>query len=76
MLLDVHGHPPRDPALLPGLPAALERFDARLLLSDLGSRHAGWEYFPGVGHWREGNERCAALVRLANARTALSLSSS
>jgi predicted TIM-barrel fold metal-dependent hydrolase len=63
MLLDVHGHPPRDEAGLTDLLAALARFDARLLLADLGAHHAGWVYEPEVSHWREGNERCAAFVR-------------
>ncbi|HEX2325154.1 MAG TPA: amidohydrolase family protein [Chloroflexota bacterium] len=63
MLLDVHGHPPPDRSRLPGLLAALERWDSRLLLSDLGARDTGWVHAPEVRHWQEGNEQCAELVR-------------
>ena len=63
MLLDVHGHPPPDRSRLPGLLAALERWDSRLLLSDLGARDTGWVHVPEVRHWQEGNEQCAELVR-------------
>jgi|GEM_PF-132023 len=62
MLLDIHAHPPRDPAQLPSFIAALERFDSRVLLSELGSRTRGWVHEPEVEHWREGNEHCAELV--------------
>jgi predicted TIM-barrel fold metal-dependent hydrolase len=62
MLLDVHGHPPIDRSRLPGLLAALERWNARLLLSDLGAAAGGWVHDPEVAHWRSGNEQCAALV--------------
>ncbi|CAA9210273.1 MAG: hypothetical protein AVDCRST_MAG77-2015 [uncultured Chloroflexi bacterium] len=64
-LLDVHGHPlapPRGQEQEDALIAALERFDSRLLVSDLGSRSAGWAYEPSVEHWREGNQLCAELV--------------
>ncbi len=63
MLLDVHGHPPPDRSRLPGLLAALERWDSRLLLSDLGARDTGWVHVPEVRHWQEGNEQCAEVVR-------------
>lgn len=63
MLLDIHAHPPRDRGQLPAYLAALERFDSRVLLSDLGSRSRGWEHNPALEHWREGNELCAELVR-------------
>ncbi len=62
MLLDIHAHPPRDPAQLPSFLAALERFDSRVLLSELGSRTRGWVHEPEVEHWREGNAHCAELV--------------
>jgi predicted TIM-barrel fold metal-dependent hydrolase len=62
MLLDVHGHPPRDRSQLAALLAGLERFDCRLVLSELGSRTAGWLPEPSVEHWREGNALCAELV--------------
>jgi predicted TIM-barrel fold metal-dependent hydrolase len=62
MLLDVHGHPPLDRSRLPALLAALERWDARLLLSDLGATDGGWLHDPEVAHWRSGNELCAAVV--------------
>jgi predicted TIM-barrel fold metal-dependent hydrolase len=63
MLLDVHGHPPPDRTRVPAYIAALERFDSRVLISELGSRTAGWVHVPEVAHWRDGNEVVAALVR-------------
>jgi predicted TIM-barrel fold metal-dependent hydrolase len=48
---------------MPAYIAALERFDSRILVSELGSRTGGWEHEPGVQHWLEGNELCAELVR-------------
>ena len=62
MLLDVHGHPSIDRSRLPDLIAALERWDARLLLADLGASDGGWLHDPEVPHWRSGNELCAAVV--------------
>ena len=59
MLLDVHGHPSIDRSRLPDLIAALERWDARLLLADLGASDGGWLHDPEVPHWRSGNELCA-----------------
>ena len=63
MLLDVHGHPPRDRGQVPALLAALARFDSRVLIAELGALTAGWEHDPSVEHWREGNALCAELVR-------------
>lgn len=62
MLLDVHGHPPRDRSLVPAFIAALERFDLRLLVAELGSNASGWEPVPGIEHWQQGNALCAELV--------------
>ena len=52
MLLDVHGHPPMDRTRLPGLLAALERWDSRFLLADLGASDTGWVHVPEVGTGR------------------------
>jgi uncharacterized protein len=63
MLFDIHGHPPIDRRDVPVLMAALERWDTRLLISDLGSHTKGWVHEPEIDHWRQGNELCAELVR-------------
>jgi predicted TIM-barrel fold metal-dependent hydrolase len=63
MLLDVHGHPPRDHAKLGVFLDGLARYDAQLVLSELASRTAAWRPDPEVEHWREGNELAEALVR-------------
>ncbi|MGH2351138.1 MAG: amidohydrolase family protein, partial [Chloroflexota bacterium] len=64
MLLDVHAHPPRDRSQLPAYLAALERFDSRVLLSELGGpRRRDWVHVPEVEHWQEGNAGSAELVR-------------
>lgn len=68
MLLDVHGHPPRDLAQLPAYLAALERLDSRIVVAELGSRWLGWEHEPQIEHWREGNQIVGDLVRAHPAR--------
>jgi predicted TIM-barrel fold metal-dependent hydrolase len=63
VLFDVHGHPPRDRSKLSAFLDGLARFDAQLVISELGSRTTGWLSEPPVEHWREGNELVAELVR-------------
>lgn len=63
MLFDVHGHPPRDRGKLDVFLKGLARFDLQLVLSDLGSRSAGWLPDPPVAHWQDGNALVAELVR-------------
>lgn len=63
MLLDIHGHPPLDRSRLPAYVAALERFDSRVLVSELGARERAWQHVPDVAHWQAGNAMCAELVR-------------
>jgi len=75
-LLDVHGHPPSTPGKQrtreweDRLIAALDRFNSRLLLADLGSDDGTWVHDPSVEQWQQGNALCADVVRRHPARFA------